>query len=628
MAVVRPGRTGRQGAGAALKTNPRQRLLDLWTAYARFCYGEEKWRWGGRDPSSSINDAEQLLILLYPSTEIESLALDRPDSIRDDVLEALKLLGDERDIPRMLLRQITEYLDRYTDDAGNPIFSSNSYLSAASADETVTPEQSEYEVLDAYSMALTFCLAAKGFARSFQRQLTRKDMVDEIDAVCARLDRRLDASMVGLLRSFCVSVMATGSVAEQALVRAINQGRNSGRSGNNALLTRLAPIRAKLRDLTFGLRSVEDELEAGKFFECGWTWSVTSGAPEVGIGSAAAVKQSKGLAEARPSLYFTVQALDGLIDLFSERTNRLGLLTEQQQAMREALQLRWGLTLEYWSAIALFGDTRLPVEDIPWATTDDQVSEYFSLLAMALVVQQVSNSREPAQEQLLLRLTVIAEELTQRARISRRALNAHDGAVGLHKPGLRIPMPGSEKGGPALVWNVVDFAPQLGKTALRAAMNSANWRTRTRLLAVLDEIGEHVQHRRLTAGLWDNLAGAYPFETSDSDLPVWGFTERVMEMLVSAFLFAESPVAQDNGLVDAARAVVAEADHLLSQEQLTAPSDPRSPTQERLREAGLRLARAESLVAQRPGTARAIVAQVLRDLDELAAARQDADRRL
>ncbi|WP_034263257.1 SCO2524 family protein [Actinospica robiniae] len=611
-----------------MKTNPRQRLLDLWTAYARYCYGEEQWRWGGRDQSSSINDAEQLLILLYPSTEIESLALDRPDSIRDDVLETLKPLGDERDIPRLLVRQITEYLDRYTDDAGNPIFSSKSYLSALSADETISPEQTEYEVVDAYSMALTFCLAAKGFARSFQRQLTRKDLVDEIDVVCSRLDRRLDASMVGLLRSFSISVMPTGSPAEQALVRTISQGRNTGRTANNALLTRLAPIRAKLRDLTFGLRSVEDELDAGKFFECGWAWGVTNNAPEVDIGSAAEVKQSDGLAEPRPSLYFTVQALDGLIDLFSERTNRLGLLTGQQQVMREALQLRWGLTLEYWSAIALFGDNKLPVEDIPWATTDDQVSEYYSLLAAALVVQRVGNSREPTQEQLLVRLAAISEELAQRGRISRRALNAQDGAVALHHPGLRIPMPGSEKGGPALAWNVVDFAPQLGKTALRAARNSLDWRTRSRLLRVSDDIGEHMQTRRLANGLWDNVAGAFAFETNDSDLPVWGITERVMEMLVSASLFAESPVAPDNSLVETAQAEVAEADHLLSQEQLTAPSDPRSPTQERLREAGLRLQRAEFLVASRPASARSIVEQVLRDLDELAAARQDADRRL
>jgi len=600
----------------------------MWSAYARFCYGEEQWRWGGRDPSSSINDAEQLLILLYPSTEIETLALDRPDSIREDVLEALKLFGDERDIPRLLIRQITEYLDRYTDDGGNPIFSSTSYLAAASAHETIAPEQLDYEVVGAYSMALTFCLAAKGFARSFQRQLTRKDLVDEIDAVCTRLDRRLDASMVGLLRSFAINVMPAGSAGEQALVRAISQGRNVGRTANNALLTRLAPIRAKLRDLTFGVRSVEDELDAGKFFECGWSWGVTNDAPEVEIGSAAEVKQSKGMAEPRPSLYFTVQALDGLIDLFSERTNRLALLTAQQQVMREALQLRWGLTLEYWAAIALFGDGRLPIEDIPWATTDQQVSEYYSLLAVALVVQQIGSSREPAQEQLLVRLAVISEELTQRTRINRRALNAHDGAVDLHKPGLRVPMPGSEKGGPRLTWNVADFAPQLGKTALRAARNSADWRTRGRLLRVADDIGEHVQHRRLPNGLWDNVAGAYDFEEFESDLPAWGFTERVMEMLVSGFLYAQMPVAQDGVLTENARAAVSEADHLLSQEQLTAPSDPRSPIQERLREAGLRLQRAESLLTVQPATARSIVEQVLRDLDELAAARQDADRRL
>ncbi len=65
------------------------------------------------------------------------------------------------------------------------------------------------------------------------------------------------------------------------------------------------------------------------------------------------------MAEARPYLYFTVVALDGIQDLFSERTRILGLLDEEQQRLARALQLRLDLTRQFWAKIATFG--RRPV---------------------------------------------------------------------------------------------------------------------------------------------------------------------------------------------------------------------------------------------------------------------------
>ena len=44
--------------------------------------------------------------------------------------------------------------------------------------------------------------------------------------------------------------------------------------------------------------------------------------------------------------------MDGIQDLFSERTRILGLLDEEQQRLAQALQLRSDLTRQFWSRIA------------------------------------------------------------------------------------------------------------------------------------------------------------------------------------------------------------------------------------------------------------------------------------
>ncbi len=89
--------------------------------------------------------------------------------------------------------------------------------------------------------------------------------------------------------------------------------------------------------------------------------------------------QPDGIADRLPYVYFTVVALDGIQDLFSERTLTLGLLDADQQKLAEALRLRWELSQQYWSAVARFGTERWPLEDLPWQTTGLRLeSEYFS----------------------------------------------------------------------------------------------------------------------------------------------------------------------------------------------------------------------------------------------------------
>ena len=75
---------------ATVRIQPRQNILDVWRSVVAASFRDGFWTWGGRDAPNSISDAEQLLCLLYPAAEIESLALDRPDEMADDVRSVLR----------------------------------------------------------------------------------------------------------------------------------------------------------------------------------------------------------------------------------------------------------------------------------------------------------------------------------------------------------------------------------------------------------------------------------------------------------------------------------------------------------------------------------------------------------
>jgi len=82
----------------------------------------------------------------------------------------------------------------------------------------------------------------------------------------------------------------------------------------------------------------------------------------------------------------------------------------------------------------------------------------------------------------------------------------------------------------------------------------------------------------------------------------------------------------DQGQIDQANTKIAEARHILDMERLTTPTAGGSQEQKLLREAEQSLNRADSLASERPATAAALADKVLRDLDELAFARQAASR--
>jgi len=609
-----------------LRLQPRLQTLDIWRSVVGFSYRDGKWKWGGRETRNSISDAEQLLCLMYPAADVSNLALDQPDATADDVLEALRPLGNRIEIPKVLIDVLADYMATYRSEDGTPIFSGDSYFTPAEDGAELTTEQRALDVVDSFAMSISLALSTLGFLKVFSRSVHRPQLKEKIADLEAATSTRLTAAMVGLLRSFAVNVFDADSEQGQVLLSTLNQEKLTDRTMLEELRKTLQPIRVNLRDATLGLSQDEALDNESTLFECGWSWGVTHDAPPIETVADIGV-QPDGVALSAPFLYFTVVALDGINDLFSDRTRILGLLNKEQQNLAQALQLRWDITLAYWSRMARFGKGKWPLEDIPWRTTDDVESTYFSLLVSAVVLLDLVGRR--ATDDDLTRTVAILEELAIRGRVNRR-VSKGDSATLLHVPGVRIELSGAEKLGPVMSWLVSDYAALLLKRAVRAAELSRNSAARERLLTVAEEALTHLWRRRLpagkSAGLWDNPAGVFPGVDLGHDLPAWSLTERIIESLVIAAAAVGAAPIRSTRLQEIAGDLLSEADHLFNQEQLQTSRHTTSKMNSSLHRIENKLLRARTLLQDRPGTAKAIVIDVLRELDEFAIARQDAAR--
>lgn len=613
-----------------MQIQPRQNLLEVWQAIARHSFVDGAWEWGAWGGRSSVADAERLLCLMYPATEITALRLDDPDTTQRDVERTLRAAGDSSEIPTALVKVLTDFMEQHRGDE-HPTFAGGHYFSAADSKEELTKEQKELGVVDAYSMSVTLCLATLGFLKIYQGKTQRASTLTQIERLREATSARLTAAMVSLLRSFTVNVVDVSSDQGQSLTRLLGQGRLSERQVVQRFQERFKPLRAVIGEsVTLGLDSdVTDELRnENRLFECGWAWSLVKGAPEIEVEpqTAQAIgKQPPGVARPVPYLYFTVVALDGIPDLFSERTLVLGLLSPEQQKLADALRLRWEITQQYWSAIARFGDGVWPLEQIPWRTTLQQLeSEYFSLSVASILVHDLVRRR--ATDDDLTRTVTVMERLAERGRIT-SGMTRDDPAIGLHDPGVTLPLLGSEAVGPAMKWTMSDFSAQLLKRTIQLCSLSRNIASQDRLLRLAEDILDHLWQRRVTdgdgVGLWDNVHAVYPETTPHRRRPVsWSMTERVTECMVAAHTLYDQPPIRSAELAQQARALISEAAHLFGKEQMqqAAPA-PKSPQGEEIKGIEADLRRARRLVDEQPGTAYALALGVLVRLDALVRAR-------
>jgi hypothetical protein len=613
-----------------MEIQTRRQILEIWRATIDYSYRNGEWIWGGRSGRNSISDAEQLLTILYPAIAVESLKVDSIDQTADDVLEYLRSLGNAIDIPRRLVAVIREYMTTYLAD-GAPDFSGDTYFGVEDDEsDSIQAEQRKLHVVDSYSMSITLCLATLGFIRVYRQGLQSQRMLQAVDELEELASQRLTAAMVGLLRSFIVNTFDPDEPPGQAMCSMINQTGTATEIVVRGLLEELAEIRAGLRqELTIGLGQVAEELDnRGRLFECGWSWGLVDGAPEISYATNIGA-QPVGVAEARPYLYFTVVALDGIQDLFSERTRILGLLNEEQQRLARALQLRWDLTRQYWAKVATYGSGQWPLEDLPWITTDGRESDYYSVLLTSIVVEGIGSERVADVD--VERIGRLLEELANRGRVTRRLMK-DDPAIGLHIPGMRLRLIGSEKvaEGPRLQWTVSSFTLLVLKRLLRVAELLDDPADRTRFLNLADLIWSHVERRRIESqgarGLWDEPTQVFTGTSFDPyGLPSWYHTERVIEVLVAAANVTQALPAA-TGLTGHAQQLLAEAEHLFDQERLRGTDDTGEQMRESFQVVGAKLRRARELIRDRPGTAAALAIDVLGELDTVDAARQDTAR--
>jgi hypothetical protein len=614
-----------------MEIQTRRHILEIWRATVEHCYRKGEWGWGGRSGRNSISDAEQLLTILYPATIIESLNVDSVDETAEDVLDHLRSLGNAEDIPRQLMKFIAEYMRTYLID-GTPDFSGDTYFDPEDPETEVKREQRQLHVVDSYSMSVTLCLSTLGFLQVYRQGLRRSKILQEIAEVEKLCSQRLTAAMVGLLRSFTVNTFDPNDPPGQTLCRMINQRGIATEILVHDLLDELAEIRTSLRrEVTIGLGEVGEGLEnRGRLFECGWSWGVVDGAPEVAHASDIGT-QPTGVAEARLYLYFTVVALDGIQDLFSERTRILGLLDEEQLRLAQALQLRSDLTRQFWAKIATFGPGgRWPLEDVPWRTTDGRESDYYSVLLTSIVIEGAGSERSIYVD--VNRIGNLLEELANRGRITRRPVT-HDPGIDLHIPGMRLRLVGSQKvaEGPRLLWTVSSYTLLVLKRVLRVAELLEESSARTRFLDLADQIWAHIERRQIEEpngrGLWDEPTQVFTGTSyAPYQVPSWYHTERVIEALVAAANVTQRPPSATDELAAYARQLLAEAEYLFDRERLRGTNATGEQMRESFQVVGTKLRRARELLRDRPGTTSVLAGDVLRELDTIDAARQDTAR--
>jgi hypothetical protein len=608
-----------------MRIQPRQQLLEIWRATAQKSYlpAKDEWIWGGRESANSVADAEQLLCIMLPATEIPRFRLDKPNQTDETVLSALRRFGDALEVPRLLVRVIIEYLKRYTDEDGTPVFSGGGYFVPSDPGQVPTEQQLTIDIVESYASSITLTLSALGFARVFRPELTRPELRADIDTLEELANRRLSAAMVGLLRSFTINVFEPDSRDGEALLRTVNQAKLPRRKVIENLLATLRETAAGLRDLNIGIERVADLDTSGRLFECGWSWGVTAGAPIVDF-AVYAGQQRDGYAMEKPYLYFTVVALDGIAELYSDRTRLLGLLDDDQQRLAGALRLRWDLTQTYWAKIASFGGGRWPLEDIPWRTADAEESDFFSLLVTSIAARDLSVRRDTDVD--LSRLGKILTELANRGRLTRRPF-VGDPAISLHYPGVPVSLEGTEVLGPPLRWVATDFAPLLLKRAVRIGSLINDIELRGQLLALADDVWDHVAERRIKDGsgkdLWDQPADVFSSLEKRFNEPSWHHTVRVVESLVFAANMADTHPLRSDALADLTQDLLAEAEHLFDQELLAGSTEAGRAMRDKIESVRQRLRRVREIMVDRPGSAVSLLLSVLRELDDLAAARHD-----
>jgi hypothetical protein len=163
--------------------------------------------------------------------------------------------------------------------------------------------------------------------------------------------------------------------------------------------------------------------------------------------------------------------------------------------------------------------------------------------------------------------------------------------------------------------------------ALRVAENLRHTTERSRLLALADEVWEHMVARRhdhgRLEGLWDDPSRLFPELPQSPETVSWHQTFRAVQCIAGATSAAQTTPPRSERLAEFALDLLSEAEHVFDQELLHGSVAAGPTIRQHLSVARAKLQRAREIIESRPGTAAILLQEVLRDLDALAAARSD-----
>jgi hypothetical protein len=608
---------------------PRRRLLDIWAVASAYSMRDGKWTWGDSNGSNSATDAQQLLCFLLPAVNLPELRLEDINNISPDASAALTAFGGNAQTPRILIGALEEFVVRYTRSDGTCDFSGGSGFTGLDQTKKLPAAQRDIEVIPSYAASIALCLAATGFLDEYLDFLPQRSALHpRVAKLRASLSRRLTAALVGLLRGFTLNPMTQESAEGRRLLRLLNQDQMPQRQVLSAFTERMKAVRGRLGEARLGVEKASELEDPELLFEIGWTWGIASDAPPVNLRSIEEEigLQPTGVAESVPFLYFTMQAVEMVELLYSERTRVLGLLNEEQERLATALSIRRDLTQMYWSRLARFGDS-WPLEDLPWQTLDGEESDYFSLLVCAVLIQDLRS--RAANEDDLRRLEPLMADLANRARITRRPLR-DDPMIAMHAPGLLIELDTTEPLPMGMGWRVNDFAPVLFKRAAQLALLSGEPTVRDRLLGLATSTWNHLQDRQITVesgfGMWDNPRRVFYSMEKNDGAPSWTMTSAIVDALVTSAEALGSRSARSQELVEVASAMVSEAEFLLNQQLLSTPALATAPYQASLQRIREDMQRASSLKTNQPSLALALAIGAVNQLDSIALGRHDVER--
>lgn len=526
-------------------------ILAVWRRWVAFCHADEglpppddgTLPWGDRRTSRNcIVDAELLECLLYPQDAIEWLslgglynadpavvrALNPPDATSTDRLDP-KLL-------RHIAARLMDFFETYGKDG--PTFLPGSYASVPDGD----PPTDFPPITDAYTFSASVCVRTKLLLERWSARGER--LSDELEVDVKRLqelaDKRLTAALAGLCRSFVVSGTGIEGWQTEQVVE-----WPADNPSMRAIRTQLSPY-------------FHGPDPAGAPFECGWSWGEVK--PEHDheyLEKGADLAPPDWYAQPAPYLYFTVMAVDGIADLFSNRIQASRVLSEDQSYLASWLRFFWEKTWEFWSTLAFSPGRRTDwaIEDVPWRTADGDESEYWTAYLLRIITAYPGHRQLSVyeDERRVDRLTAVLEELGQRSRVTRRSVRLcidgqvmDDPSLRLHEPRqVRVRLvPAREKGaptGPEGAWHLYDLAPQLLKIAGRLLQGSGSPAARERLTDLIDSVWGHLRGRCLQPDQvgqfhsygWDAGPGGPAPETDERDVSSWYLTERVVEALTA-----------------------------------------------------------------------------------------------